>query len=226
MLGRQLRESVQVRRIAGHRVHTVHRDHAGVRVHRVAHQFGQMIGVVMAEADDRGPVARRIHGTVVDRLVCAPVQEDRPVSDQDRDHRGVDVGDRGQDKHVLAAQELGRLLFDLRVHRRAPEEARPRWVRTPLGEVLGDRRDDLGLEVEAEVVARREVRQPLIADADPATPLLVDDGVHHRVRGRQARQVGNGRYPAVEPAVVRAPARLAVGRRLDGDVGDAPNRLG
>ena len=48
--------------------------------------------------------------------------------------------------------------------------------------------------------------------------LLLDDGVHHRVRVLQPGEVGDGGDPSVQPAVVSAPARLAVGRRLRGQV--------
>ena len=93
------------------------------------------------------------------------------------------------------------------------QEARPRRVRSPLREVLGHRRDDLLVEVEAEVVAAGEVRQPPIADPDPATPLLLDDRVHHRVGVREPREVRDRQRPSIEPAVVLSTTRFAVRRR-------------
>ena len=75
-------------------------------------------------------------------------------------------------------------------------------------EVRGDRVDDLAVEVEAEVVARREVEEPAVADPDPPAVLLVDHGVEHRVGVLQPREVGDGLHPAIEPPVALAPERL------------------
>ena len=69
------------------------------------------------------------------------------------------------------------------IEHRAAEQPRPARVRAPSLEVRGDRVDDLAVEVEAEVVARREVGEPVVADADHAAVDLVDDRVHHRVGG-------------------------------------------
>ena len=120
----------------------------------------------------------------------------------------------GSSERVLAADELGELLLDLGVQARIAEQARPRRVRAPPREVLGHGVDDLLVEVEAQVVARRPVGEPPVADADLAADLLVDDGIHHRMGVLEAREVGDRRHPAVEPSVVVAPAGLAIGRRF------------
>ena len=92
-------------------------------------------------------------------------------------------------------------LLDLLVEDGAAEHARPARVRAPLLEVLGDRVDDLAVEVEAEVVAGGEVGEPLVADADHAAVDLVDDGVRHRVRPLELGQLAAGSEPAVDPPV-------------------------
>ena len=149
---------------------------------------------------------------VVDRLVGAAVEEHRAPAGQDGDHRHVDVGDRRQHQAVLAAQERGEPVLDLLVEDRAAQQARPARVGAPPPQVVGDRVDDLLVEVEPEVVARRVVGQPLVADADLAPVDLVDDGVEHPVRVLEPGEVLGRADPALEPAVVlaRAPAqRLA-----------------
>ena len=159
-------------------------------------------------------VTRRDHRAVVDRLVRPTVEEDRAVADQDRDHRHVDVGDRGQEQDVLAAEQVGHRLLDLRVQPRVAEQPGPAGVRAPPRQVLGHRRDDLLVEVEPEVVAGRPVGEPLVTDADRRPDLLVDDGVHHGMGALESREVGGGGDPAVEPAVDVASPGLAVRRRL------------
>src|SRR4249919_834643 len=119
---------------------------------------------------------------VVDRLMGAVLEEDRPAAREHGDHGHVDQRDRRQHERVLGAEQLGEPLFDLLVEHRATEEARPARVRPPALEVPGDRVDDLALEIEAQVVARGEVREPGVADADHASVDLVDDRVGHRVR--------------------------------------------
>ena len=96
-------------------------------------------------------------------------------------------------------EQLGQPLLDLLVEHRAAEQARPARVRAPGLEIGRDRRDDLGVEVEAEVVAGREVGQPVVADADHAPVDLLDDGIHHRVAGRERREVADGLKPVVDP---------------------------
>ena len=85
-----------------------------------------------------------------------------------------------------------------------PEEARPARVRSPRLHVLVDRAHDLGVEVEAQVVAGGEIREPRVSDADVAAVDLVDDRVQHRVRRLEARKVGAGVEPALEPIVAFA----------------------
>ena len=176
---------------------------------------------------------KRLHGraaragdlaAVVDRLVRPRVEEDRARGGQQRDHRHVDVRDRRQHERVLAAEQLGQPLLDLLVEHRAAEQPRPARVGAPRVEVRGDRVDDLAVEVEAEVVARREVGQPVVADADHAAVDLVDDRVHHRVRGLQRREVAAGVEPVLHPRATAAGARAA-GRAGTGDGRRRPSPL-
>ncbi len=178
--------------------------------------------VVVAEPHDRGAVAGRHHRAVVDRLVGPSVEEDRAVADEHRDHRHVDVRDRGQQQRILAADELGES-----VPRSRGTGAGCRAVVDHDGCVphrarySGTSVDDLLVEVEPQVVARRPVGEPPVADADLPADLLVDDRVHHRVRVLQAREIGDRRHPAVEPAVVVTAAGLAVGRRFGRKIAQA-----
>ena len=94
---------------------------------------------------------------------------------------------------------------------------------SPPGQVLRDRRDDLGIEVEAEVVARGEVEEPPLADADPSTVLLLDHGVEHRVGPLQPSEIGHRLHPALEPAVGLAAERLRPDRTTHHRVGGAPS---
>ena len=216
----QARELGELRRVAGHRVDAVHRDQARERGIAGTQQLLEVFEVVVAEPANGGAVAGRDHGPVVDRLVCAAVQEDRAVADEHRDHRHVDVGDRRQHERVLGSHELGELLLDLGVEDGVAQQSRPRGVRAPLRQVLGHRRDDLFVEVEPEVVARGPVGQPAVADPDLASHLFIDDRIHHRVGRGEPGQVGGRRHPPVEPAVVVPPTRLAVRRGFGGPVGD------
>src|SRR3954447_17730352 len=59
--------------------------------------------------------------------------------------------------------------------------------------------DDLAVEIEAQVVARGEVGEPLVADADHAAVDLVDDGVHHRMGRLEGREALAGLEPVVQP---------------------------
>ena len=61
------------------------------------------------------------------------------------------------------------------------------------------------IEIEAEVVARREVEQPSVTDPDPPAVLLVDHGVEHRVGVLQPGEVRDGLHPSLEPPVALAP---------------------
>ena len=139
----------------------------------------------------------------------------------------------GSTQGVLAAEQRGQLVLDLLVEDRTAEQPRPARVRAPAAQVLGNRLDDLLVEVEPEVVARRVVGQPLVADADLPSVDLVDDGVEHPVRVLEASQVLGRANPALEPAVVlaiapaqgvvrirrRAVAALAATRKQDGVTG-------
>ena len=120
----------QVGRVAGHAVDTVHADEPG-GVALGAQQLVEVVGVLEAEAADRGAAGLRDLAAVVDRLVRARVEEDRARGREQRDHRHVDVGDRRQDERVLAAEQLGQPLLDLLVEHRAAEQARPARVRAP-----------------------------------------------------------------------------------------------
>jgi hypothetical protein len=64
---------------------------------------------------------------------------------------------------------------------------------SPAGKVLGDAGDDLGVEVEAEVVAGGEVGQPVAGDPDPATVDPVHHRVTHRVLGHEPGDLGDRR---------------------------------
>ena len=79
------REGRQVRRVAGHRVDAVHADQArGVALG--GEQLVEVVGVLEAEAPDRGAAGAGGLAAVVDRLVGAGVEEDRPGRGQQRDH--------------------------------------------------------------------------------------------------------------------------------------------
>ena len=82
-------------------------------------------------------------------------------------------------------------------------------MRPPLLDVGRDRVDDLALEVEAEVVARCKVREPLVADPDHPAVDLLDHGVRHRVRALEFGEVVAGRQPLVDPGGRRQRCRGA-----------------
>ena len=203
------REGADVGRVAGHAVDAVHADQAGA-VALGAQQLVEMVGILEAEALDRRAARTRHLAAVVDRLVGPRVEEDRARGGQQRDDRHVDVGDRRQHERVLGAQQRRQALLDLLVEDRAAEQARPARVRAPLVEVGRDRVDDLAVEIEAEVVAGREVGQPVVADADHAPVDLVDDRVHHRMRGLELGEVAAGLEPVLDPW----PRGHARGRRV------------
>ena len=192
-------ELAQIRRVAGHAVDPVHahQPRAGAVL---AQELLEVVRILEAESLHRRPAGRGELAAVVDGLVSAAVDVDRPVPGEHRDHGQVDEGDRRDDERVLAAEQLDQALLDLRVENGAAEHPRPARMRAPLLEVLGNGRDDLPVEVEAEVVAGGEIRQPLIADADHAAVDLVDDGVRHRIRALELGQLAAGREPAVDPA--------------------------
>src|SRR3972149_4922725 len=82
------------------------------------------------------------------------------------------------------------------------------WMWGIVGRGRGARFDVPRAQSEAEVVARREGGEPVIADADLAPHLLVDHRVEHRVGLLQACEVGDRGHPSVEPAVALAAKRL------------------
>ena len=106
-----------------------------------------MGGPAGVRALDRRAVGGCHLAAVVERLVRAPIEEDRSVAGEDRDHRQVDQGDRREDQRVLAAEELRQALLDLLVEDRAAEETRPARVGSPPLEVRRNDVDDLAIEV-------------------------------------------------------------------------------
>jgi hypothetical protein len=149
---------------------------------------------------------------VVQRLVRARVEEDRPVAGQQRHDRGVNVGDGRQEQRVLAAEQLGEPLLDLLVQHRAPEHAGPARMGTPSLEGRRDRGDDVRLEVEAEVVARREIGKPMVAHPDHAAVDLVHDRIHHGIRRAQVSEASTRLEPAFEPRVPGSVHAAMIGR--------------
>ena len=196
-------ERADVRRVAGHAVDAVH-AHEPRGVALGAQQLVEVVRILEAEPLDRRAAGAGDLTAVVDRLVCARVQEDRARRGEQRDHGHVDVRDRRQDERVLAAEHRGEPLLDLLVDDGAAEQSRPARVGAPGIEVGGDRLDDLAIEVEAEVVARREVGEPVVADPDHAAVDLVDDGVHHRMRRLQPLEVPAGVQPVLDPRTAAA----------------------
>ena len=226
VLAGDARELLHVGRVPGHRVHPVDRDHAWGGLRRLD-ELLEVLGVVVPEALDRRAVPAGDARAVVDRLVRPAVQEQHAAADQDRDHRHVDVGDRREQQRVLGPEQRGRGLLELFVQHGASEQPGPGRVAAPLREVLGDRVEDLLIEVQAQVVARGEVREPVVADPDPASLLLVDDRVEHRVRRLQPREVLHGGHPALQPAVALAAERLVPHGSGHQDVAlPSPDRFG
>ncbi len=191
-------ERGQVGGVARDAVHAVH-AHEAVIGAVLDQQPLEVVGILEPEPLQRGPAGDGELTAVVDRLVRAAVHEHRAAGGEHRDHRHVDVGDRGQDEGVLAAEKVGQALLDVAEERRAAQEARPARVRAPPLDLCRDRVHDLAVEVEPEVVARREVGQPLVADADPPPVDLVDHGVGHRIRALELVQISAGRQPSVNP---------------------------
>ena len=211
MVARDGREGADVGRVAGHAVDAVHAyESRGVALG--TQQLVEMVGVLEPEPLDRRAARTRDLAAVVDRLVRAGVQEDRARRGQQRDHGHVDVRDRRQDERVLAAEQLGEARLDLLVQHRAAEQPRPARVGAPRVQVRGNRVDDLAIEVEAEVVAGREVGQPLVADPDHAAVDLVDHRVHHRVRRLQRLELAAGVEPVLHPRPAGPPQRRGSGR--------------
>ena len=148
---------------------------------------------------------------VVDRLVGAAVEEDRPLpasTGMTDMWMWVIVGSSSVSSQPRSSVTLR---LDLLVEHRAAEKAGPARVGAPSRQVLRHRVDDLLVEVEAEVVARREVGEPVVADADPAAVLLVDHGVEHRMRVLQLAR-GRRRSPSSDRATCRSGAEAAAAR--------------
>ena len=139
------------RGVAGHRVHAVHRDHARAATgRRRASSSARCSTSSWRNRFSVAPWPARTIAPVVDRLVGAAVHEDRALAGEHRDHGGVDVRDRreaaGRPRTRGARSSRSSISS---YETRAAEQPRPAGVRAPLGEVLGDRRDDLLVEVEA-----------------------------------------------------------------------------
>jgi CheY-like chemotaxis protein len=106
VLARQGGELGQPRRVAGHAVDAVHADQPG-RAWGLPQQPRQRLRVVVGEARQAGAVGAGDGAAVVDRLVGPGVQQDGARAGQQRDDRGVDVGQGRQQQGVLGAQQLG-----------------------------------------------------------------------------------------------------------------------
>ena len=180
-------------------------------------QLLEVCGVFEPEPLHRRAVTARNLAAVVQRLVGARVEEDRPAACQHRHDRRVNVRDRGQQQRVLASEQRSEPFLDLLVQHGAPQHPGPARMGTPGLESRRDRGDDVRLEVEAEVVARREISEPMVAHADHAAVDLVDHGVHHRIRRAQIRETLTRLEPAFEPGAphsVHAPMIGTLGPSL------------
>ena len=134
-----------------------------------AEQPLEVVGVLVLEALDRRAANRRELAALVDRLVRAPVDEDRPAGGEHGDHGKVDERDRRQHECVLGAEQLRKpRLRSPRRARGCPSRRDQLGCVPQRSRYSGTRFDDLALEVEAEVVTGGEVGEPLLADADPA----------------------------------------------------------
>ena len=117
----------------------------------------------------------------------------------------------------LPSSSVSRVL-DLLVDDRAAEQPRPARMGAPRIEVRGNRLDDLAIEIEAEVVARSKIGEPLVADPDHATVDLIDDRVHHRMRRLERLEVPAGIQPVLDPRPPAPPQRCGsvIGHALTG----------
>ena len=100
---RDLGERDQVGGVAGHAVDAVH-AHEPRRVALCRQECVEVLGILEPEAPHRDAPCPRDLTAVVDRLVCARVEEDRAGGGEQRDHRHVDVCDRREDERVLATR--------------------------------------------------------------------------------------------------------------------------
>ena len=80
-----------------------------------------MLVIVMPEAEHGRTVTGGHHRTVVDRLVRAAIEKDRPLASQHWNHRHVNLRDCWQQQHILATQQRDHFLFDLGIQSGIPE---------------------------------------------------------------------------------------------------------
>ena len=145
-------EGHKVWRVARHAVDAVH-AHQARGVALGGEQRIEMIGILEAKAPHRRAASLGDLAPVIDGLVRAGVQEDRPRGGQQGDHRHMDVGDRRQDERVLGTEQRRQPLLDLLVQRGAAEQTRPTRVCAPFVQECRDPVDDLAVQIEPEVVA-------------------------------------------------------------------------
>jgi hypothetical protein len=157
---------------------------------------------------DRGPL---VHG-----LVGVRVNQHGTLPRQNGYHRGVDEGDGREHQAVGRPQEVRQLLFDVHVETGTPEEPGPARVGPPTRQLGGHRVDDGRMEVESQVVTRREVAEPLLPDTNPTARHLVDDGIHHRMRGAEPFEVLPPRVATPRLCLHRGIRPIAVQRAQDG----------
>ena len=103
VLSRNPCKRVQIGGVAGHAVDPVHADEPCRRLVR-AQQALQVVRIFEGESLDGCAVRPCKLAAVVDRLVRAPVEEDRAVAGENRDYREMDEGDRRQDEGVFAPE--------------------------------------------------------------------------------------------------------------------------
>ena len=214
VLAREPGEGGDVGRVSRHAVHAVHADQSrwlGVGLQQAL----EVLGIRVREPKHGGAVPAGDRAAVVDRLVRPAVKEDGPAPREDGNDGHVDERDRRQCERVLCTDELGQLRLELFVEHRASQQTRPARMRPPMVQVRGDRIDDAPVQIQPEVIAGREVRQPMLADPDHAPVDLVDHGVRHWIRARQLGQIPTGVKPAVDPARGRkcGPVRAATVHR-------------
>jgi hypothetical protein len=182
-------EGGQVGRVAGHRVDPVHAQHPGRRGRPPQQPLG-VADVARAEPVHGGPAGPGDHGRVVDGLVGAGVDQQRPLASQglqDPLSMWVRVG-RQRASSTPSSSTSSASTCSYRAGLAIPRAQL--GMAAPAGQVLGDAGQDLGVEVEAEVVAGGEVGQPLAADPDHAPVDLVQHRVGHGVLGDEPGHLG------------------------------------
>jgi hypothetical protein len=200
VLAGQRGEGRQIGRVAGHGVDSVQADHPW-RASGGAQEPPGVVDVVVAEPADHGALLPGHDGAVVDGLMGAQVDQQRPRSGQGGEDAVMDLGEGGEGKHVLGPEQLADLGLELLVERRAGDPARPARMGAPAGQVAGDAGQDLRVEVEAEVVAGGEVVEPVVPDPDPASVDLVDHRVDHGMLRDQPGHLGGELGDGVAPTV-------------------------